>query len=159
MKTGDTRSEEATSSSSSDKPPKMNQKFAVGTQIGKVFDADGESQASDGNVVSFEYFEDEVTRHEHLLEADVANCLAIGVNGKKRAAESQANTRRVKRVNVSGGDARSTELMEKTAETSVANQVSIDALEKSEFTERKNKRKSRPYSRSIYSSVQKQRFI
>lgn len=89
---------------------KKNQTFAIGTRIEKVFEVDGVLQKFGGDVVAFEYIEDEDGirtwgymihyddgDREHMLEADVAKNFVV-VKKRERAAKSQTTaSKRTKR--------------------------------------------------------------
>ena len=126
--TGETLRNAATPSN---KAPKMNQKFEVGTRIENMFELDGEPQALGGNIKVFEKFKDEDGAEEwgylihdddgdkeHLLEADAVQHLVV-VESKKHPTKSQAEPKTVKRVkpvNVLEKDARSIAAEKKTPE-------------------------------------------
>lgn len=159
--TGKAPSKEVTSSSIAKETSKMNQKFAVGTQIEKAFEVDGVSQTFGGNVTAFELFEDEDgTQHwgymihyddgdrEHMLEADVAT-IVDAAKRYKRAPKSQAAptaSKRLKHANAPGTIARSIALKEKTSKP-ISVQPSTEARDKTIAP--KKPRESRHSSRSV----------
>ena len=149
--------------------PTMDEKFVVGTRIEKVFDVNGISQKFGGNVGAFEYFEDEEGNQtwgylihyddgdqEHMLEADVAQN-RVAVQTMKRAGKNQKKPpafKRVKQLHAPDTDARSISSVEDNTTDPVSVDVNINLLKQQEPSAPKKSRKSRPYSRSIYSCKQ-----
>ena len=130
-------------------PPKIDQTFAFGTRIEKIFDVDGVSDIFGGIVTAFELFQEKDGRkswgylihyddgdEEHMLEADVTKYLVV-VKSVKRAAKSQTKPKsykRMKQVDVSVTNTNTSVAVEKTTTDYIASQANTKISEKPECT-------------------------